>query len=113
MFMASTARSTVTTGPRRLPRRERFQRHMAHNRLAYLLIAPSIILIALIYFYPLGSGLWQSLHNYNRVKPWAYKFIGAQNYTTALKTYQVWIALRTSLIWTVGGVLFSYLVGLV
>jgi multiple sugar transport system permease protein len=111
--MASTLKSTATTGPRKLPRRERFQRHMAHNRLAYFLIAPSIVLIALIYFYPLASGFWQSLHNYNRVKPWAYKFIGLQNYTTALGTHQVWLALRTSLVWTTGGVLFSYLVGLI
>lgn len=86
---------------------------MVVNRLAYLLILPSIILVALIYFYPVGSGIWQSLHNFNRVKPWAYKFIGLGNYVTALKTYQVWLALRTSAIWTIGGVGFSYLLGLI
>ena len=94
-------------------RRERFRRHMMQNQLAYLLILPSTILIALIYFYPLGSGFWQSLHNFNRVKPWAYRFIGLRNYATALNTHEFWVALRTSVIWVVGGVALSYLLGLI
>lgn len=105
---------TPSAPPRqRAGRQARFRRHMLANRLAYLLILPSIILISAIYFYPVGSGIWQSLHNFNRVKPWAYKFIGIQNYITALGTHQVWVALRTSAIWTIGGVAFSYLLGLI
>ena len=112
--MQTTAGSTLTSRPRvRRPWPERYRRHMAQNRLAYLLMLPSVILILMIYFYPLGSGLWQSLHNFNRVKPWAYKFIGIENYLTAMRTHQTWIALRTSAIWTVGGVAFSYLLGLI
>ncbi len=92
---------------------QRVRRHLLQNRFAYVLILPSVILIAAIYFYPVGSGIWQSFHNFNRVKPWAYKFIGIQNYITALGTHQVWVALRTSAIWTIGGVGFSYLLGLI
>jgi multiple sugar transport system permease protein len=92
---------------------KQLRHHLLHNGLAYILIFPSVILIALIYLYPVGDGLWQSLHNFNRVKPWAYKFIGLQNFLTALQTYQVWLALRTSAIWTIGGVGFSYLLGLI
>jgi ABC-type sugar transport system permease subunit len=106
--------SSPTSHPR-LPvsRRERFRRHMTQNRLAYILILPSVILIGLIYFYPVGSGIWQSFHNFNRVKPWAYRFIGLDNYITALSTHQVWVALRTSAVWTLGGVTFTYIVGLI
>lgn len=112
--MGSSIRSVTAVQPRtQRSRGERMRRHMAQNKLAYLFIAPSTILIALIYFYPVGSGVWQSLHNFNRVKPWAYKFIGFQNYATAFRTYQFWIALRTSAIWTAGGVGFSYLLGLI
>jgi ABC-type sugar transport system permease subunit len=112
--MGSTIRPMATTSSRiRGSRRERFRRHMLHNRLAYLLMLPSVILILLIYFYPLGSGLWQSLHNFNRVKPWAYRFIGLSNYATALGQHQFWLALRTSAIWTIGGVALSYLLGLI
>ncbi len=111
--MGSAAGSAATARRQtRYPRRERFRRHMVQNQLAYVLIVPSTILILLIYFYPLGSGLWQSLHNFNRVKPWAYKFIGLDNYTKALQTHDFWIALRTSLVWVIGGVVLSYLLGL-
>jgi multiple sugar transport system permease protein len=74
---------------------------------------PSVIFIALIYFYPVISGLWQSLHNFNRVRPASYRFIGIDNYIRALGTHDFWVALRTSAIWTIGGVLFSYLLGLI
>lgn len=99
----------------RVPRSRRAQlrRHMAQNKLAYLFLLPSIILISLIYFYPVGSGIWQSFHRFNRVQPWAYGFIGLDNYRTALQTHQVWIALRTSAVWTIGGVGLTYLVGLI
>jgi ABC-type sugar transport system permease subunit len=108
-MMRAIAAKPVT----RRPLRERVRRHMLQNRLAYVLITPSIFLISLIYFYPVASGFWQSLHNFNRVKPWAYAFIGLDNYITALRTHQVWLALRTSAIWTAGGVGFSYLLGLI
>ena len=111
--MANTLPSTAAHPRRSVSRSDRFRRHMLQNRLAYLLILPSIILISLIYFYPVASGLWQSLHNFNRVRPWAYKFVGFDNYVTALRTHQVLIALRTSAIWTIGGVGFSYLLGLI
>src|SRR5689334_12321921 len=81
--VGSSFQSMVAARPRLRTRRESLRRHMQQNRLAYILILPSVVLIALIYLYPLGSGFWQSLHNFNRVKPWAYKFIGLQNYATA------------------------------
>lgn len=93
--------------------RRRRQYHFARNRLAYLLITPSMIMIALIYFYPMLNGFWQSLHYFSRVQPWAYRFTGLENYLTALRTHDFWVALRTSVIWTIGGVGFSYLVGLI
>ena len=110
--MQSTAPSTINAGARRAPRQERIRRHLLKNRLAYLLLLPSLILVLLIYIYPVASGIWQSLHNFNRVKPWAYRFIGIDNYVTALQQYQFWVALRVSVIWTVGGVFLSYLLGL-
>jgi multiple sugar transport system permease protein len=91
----------------------RARRHWRFNKLAYALITPSIIMIALIYFYPMLNGFWQSLHYYSRVQPWAYRFTGLENYLTALNTHDFWVALRTSAIWTIGGVLASYTLGLI
>jgi ABC-type sugar transport system permease subunit len=93
--------------------RERMHRHWSFNKLAYLLITPSIIMVVLIYFYPMINGIWQSLHYYSRIQPWAYRFTGLENYLTALNTHDFWVALRTSAIWTIGGVLSSYLLGLI
>lgn len=93
--------------------RQGWQRHLARNRLAYILITPSVIMIALIYFYPMLNGFWQSLHYFSRVQPWAYRFTGLENYLIALRTHDFWVALRTSVIWTIGGVGLSYVVGLI
>lgn len=112
--MATTAGTTAPASRRaRAPFSHRFRRHMLQNRLAYLLILPSIILMSLIYFYPVGSGIWQSMHNFNRVQPWAYRFNGLDNYVKAFRTHQTWLALRTSAIWTVGAVGGSYFLGLI
>ncbi len=105
------SRSTVVVA--RASARKGWQRHLARNRLAYILITPSVIMIALIYFYPMVNGFWHSLHYFSRVQPWAYRFTGLENYLTALRTHDFWVALRTSVIWTIGGVGLSYVVGLI
>lgn len=92
---------------------QRLGAYLRKHKLAYLLIAPSVIMVALIYFYPMLNGFWQSLHFFMRLQPWNYHFTGLENYIKAFSSREFWIALRTSLIWTVGGVTFSYLLGLI
>ncbi len=112
--MAKTAELTAAIRPRpNFSWWQRLRGQLRYNRLAYALIAPSVIMIMLIYFYPMANGFWQSLHYFSRVQPWAYHFTGIENFRIALQTHDFWIALRTSIIWTVGGVLSSYLLGLV
>jgi ABC-type sugar transport system permease subunit len=113
--MATTAdRSGATTVPAtRSGWSARFRKHWQYNKLAYILITPSLIMVALIYFYPMLNGIWQSFHYYSRVQPWAYRFTGLENYAIALGRNDFWMALRTSAIWTVGGVLSSYFIGLI
>lgn len=91
----------------------RARRHWNYNRFAYALITPSVIMVLLIYFYPMLNGFWQSLHFYSRVAPWAYAFIGLENYWTALQSNDFWVALRNSAVWTIGGVSASYTLGLI
>ncbi|MCE7982787.1 MAG: sugar ABC transporter permease [Caldilinea sp. CFX5] len=111
--MTKTIELTPVARTKDLPAwRVRLRNHMVHNRLAYLLITPSLLMIMLIYFYPMANGFWQSLHYYSRVQPWAYRFTGVENFVTALQAHDFWVALRTSTIWTFGGVLASYLLGL-
>lgn len=106
--LSRAAESKVTDG-----RLGRARRHWKQNQLAYALITPSLIMVLLIYFYPMLNGFWQSLHYYSRIQPWAYRFTGLENYITAFNTHDFWLALRTSAIWTIGGVLSSYTLGLI
>lgn len=105
--------ATGTDNLRPMSRAQRFRRYMARNRLAYILIAPSSIMIAIIYFFPVISGVWASLHYFNRLQPWAYRFVGLGNYVEALRNHETWLALRVSAIWVVGGVSSSYVLGLI
>lgn len=86
---------------------------LKRDKLPYILITPSAIMVALIYFYPIALGIWHSMHYYSRVQPWAYRFTFLENYLTALRTHEFWVALRTSAIWTIGGVSICYVLGLI
>ncbi len=99
--------------PQSAPLRQRLGAYLRKHKLAYFLIAPSVIMVALIYFYPMLNGFWQSLHFFMRLQPWNYHFTGLENYIKALSSREFWLALRTSVIWTLGGVTFSYLLGLI
>lgn len=92
---------------------QRFWTYLKRNRLPYILITPSLIMIALIYFYPVLRGFWDSLHYYSRLQPDQYRWVGLNNYITALKNPEFWMSLRVSLVWVVCGVGFSYIIGLI
>ncbi len=92
---------------------QRVRRHLQKNKLAYLMVLPSVVMVALIYFYPMGTGFWQSLHFFMRLQPENYHFWGLQNYINALGAHDFWMALRNSGVWTIGGVGLSYVLGLI
>jgi multiple sugar transport system permease protein len=46
----------------------------------YLLISPTVLLIAVFLVYPIGSVLYYSLQHYNLTKPWADGFAGLDNF---------------------------------
>jgi multiple sugar transport system permease protein len=69
-------------------------------RLACLLVAPALVAIALVAFYPLLSNLWLSLHAKNlRFPARGEPFVGLDNYFALSQDFRFWNALRnTSLI---------------
>ncbi|WP_270888802.1 carbohydrate ABC transporter permease [Pedococcus sp. 5OH_020] len=87
--------------------------HWRKNAMAYSLILPSLVFLFAIVFYPLATGLAEGFRYHSRVQPWLTRFNGLDNYVQALHDHDVWLALRTSLIMTVGIVGLSYLLGLV
>ena len=109
MQQATTLDGTV------VPQSSPWARGRAHARkhaVPYLLILPSLIFLAAIEFYPLGIGLSEAFKYHNRVQPWATRYVGFDNFVTAIKSHDVRIALRTSFVMVVGIVGLSYALGL-
>jgi ABC-type sugar transport system permease subunit len=93
-------------------RTDRLQSHVSKHIVPYLLILPSVLFLIAIELYPLVVGIYEAFLYHNRVQPWATQFIGLQNFTTALGTHDVQLALRTSFTMVFGIVALSYGLGL-
>lgn len=93
--------------------RSRFASALRKNRLAYALIFPSIAFLVLVEFIPLAKGLSESVQYHNRVQPWLTHVNGIDNFIQAARDYEVWLALKNSLVFVVGVVGLSYILGLV
>jgi len=66
-----------------------------------LLIAPTLLLLAVLIVYPLLSSIWLSLFSiYTPTLQGAW--VGLANYRDILSSYTFWYALGVTLIWTVG-----------
>jgi multiple sugar transport system permease protein len=85
------------------------------RRLAKLMVAPSMILIAIVAVWPIVYAIWLSLHDYSvrvaGLTRWAGPF-GLRNYSDALSNAEWWAALRHTLIFTVSSVTLELLIGL-
>jgi multiple sugar transport system permease protein len=84
----------------------------AHSRTTTLLVlvAPSVIMLAVINGYPVIYGLAQSTHNGTLIS--SGRWTGLANYTDVFTDPSFWSATRFTLIFTVVGVFGSWLVGL-
>jgi multiple sugar transport system permease protein len=96
------------------PERRR-SKGIPERRLAKLMVAPSMILIAIVAAYPIIYAVWLSLHEYSvrqaGLSRWAGS-LGLRNYSTALQSSEWWAAFRHTLIFTVSSVTLELLIGL-
>ena len=97
------------------PTQRRRSRGIPERRLAKLMVAPSMILIAVVAAYPIIYAVWLSLHEYSvrvaGLSRWAGS-VGLRNYQTALQSSEWWAALRHTLIFTVSSVTLELVIGL-
>ena len=84
----------------------------SQRRLAYLLIAPAVILMLAVTAYPIGYAFWLSLHRYNLASPADTTFIGFANYQTILTDKYWWTAFFVTLAITVISVAIEFVLGL-
>jgi multiple sugar transport system permease protein len=86
---------------------------MNERRLPWLFLAPALILIFAITLYPLVYSLTISFQNYdiNRSAETGIQFIGLGNYINLFKDPLFWNSLKLSMIYVVGSVTGSLLLG--
>jgi len=84
----------------------------SQRRLAYLLIAPAVILMLAVTAYPIAYAIWLSLQRYNLASPADNKFVGLANYQTILTDKYWWTAFFVTLAITVISVAIEFVLGL-
>jgi trehalose/maltose transport system permease protein len=84
----------------------------SQRRLAYLLIAPAVILMLAVTAYPVIYALWLSLQRYNLASPADTKFIWFENYQTILTDRYWWTAFVITLVITVISVAIEFVLGM-
>src|SRR5829696_1626262 len=94
---------------------KRRSRGIPERRLAAYMIAPSVILIALVALWPIIYAIWLSLHEYSLrqagLSRWASP-AGLGNYIDALQSTEFWRATRITFVFTIASVFLETLLGL-
>jgi multiple sugar transport system permease protein len=90
-------------------RRRRFSKRRA--RAGHLFVAPSLTAVAVFMVFPLGFSLYMSFHNWDIFRP--AKFVGLANYRNLFADDPLFgIALRNTVVYTVGTVVPTVLISL-
>ena len=85
---------------------------MTDRRLAYLLITPAALLMAVVTAYPIGYAVWLSLNKVSLTEPDRAEFVGLGNYLTVLTDGYWWNALGVTLVITIISVVIELVLGM-
>jgi multiple sugar transport system permease protein len=94
------------------PAAKKQTRGLSEKRLAFWMVSPSMLLIALVAAYPILYAIWLSLHEYSVRVAGLSRWAGFRNYSTALQDSEFWSALVTTLVFTASSVFLELLIGL-
>src|SRR5215207_3958599 len=108
--MAETATLRAGTPPQK-----RRSRGLPERRLAVAMVAPSMVLIAIVALWPIIYAIWLSMHEYSLrqagLSRWASP-AGFGNYQDALQSAEFWSATRVTFIFTIASVILETILGL-
>jgi multiple sugar transport system permease protein len=93
----------------------RRSRGIPERRLATLMVAPSVVLIALVALWPIVYAIWLSLHEYSLIRAGLSRWAGPAglgNYIDALGSREFWAAVRVTFEFTIASVFLETLIGL-
>lgn len=79
---------------------------------AWLLIVPSLLLVAAVVIYPVGSGILLSFQEMKLTRPADAGFVGLDHYAALLRDPVFRIAAGNTLVWVVAGAVSQFLLGL-
>jgi len=79
--------------------------------LPYLYLLPPLVVMSIVFFYPMGEAFYISLHTRLLLKK-VFEFAGLKNYIQIFKDPDFWNSLRVTFIWTIGSVVLQFLLGL-
>src|SRR5215216_5230200 len=100
--------ASVATGA---PARRR-SRGLSEKRLAFFMVSPSMVLIALVAAYPIIYAIWLSLHEYSVRVAGLSRWSGLKNYTEAISSSDFQKAVITTLVFTAASVFLELVIGL-
>jgi trehalose/maltose transport system permease protein len=83
------------------------------ERLGWLLVLPSLIIVFGVAIYPLIESIRLSFTNYRLTRPDATRYIGFENYQRLLQDDQWWSAMKNTLIFTGSSVVLETLLGMI
>jgi multiple sugar transport system permease protein len=83
------------------------------RRWAYFLLLPSLLLVAAVALYPVGSGVWLSFQRYNLLRAPVPTFIGLGQYADLVADPVFWASVRNTVVWVTVGAGSQFLLGLI
>src|SRR5215212_4919211 len=94
------------------PAQRRRSKGVPEGRLAKMMVAPSLVLIAIVAAWPIIYAIWLSLHQYSVRVAGLSRWSGINNYTDALSNSDWWAAFSHTVIFTVSSVVLELFLGL-
>jgi multiple sugar transport system permease protein len=86
--------------------------HLAQTLSPYLMISPAVILMAVLILIPLARGVYMSFTDVNIMDKGSMTFAGLKHYAELFNDPIFYIAVKNTASWTLGVVVFQYLIGL-
>lgn len=89
------------------------KRKNRRSRVPYVLIAPSLALVAVFLIYPVANVVWSSFHQQNVLKPWDDGFVGLDNFRRILSDGLFWDSLIFTGQWVITEVGLQLIFGVI
>ena len=76
------------------------------------MVSPSLVVILIVAAYPIAYAIWLSLHQYSVIHPGLSRWVGVDNYTSALGSGDFWDSVKVTFIFTGISVALELVIGM-